>query len=62
MERLIHCYWDGITMVAREGRYCSTPFKGSRGVTQGDPLSSTILNMVADAVIRHWATVAAGEE
>ena len=26
-------------------------------MTQGDPLSPTILNMVMDAVVRHWVTV-----
>ena len=29
-------------------------FKGARGVTQGDPLSPTIFNVVVDAVVRHW--------
>ena len=29
-------------------------FKGDRGVIQGDPLSPTILNVVVDAVVRHW--------
>ena len=29
-------------------------FKGERGVTQGDPLSPTIFNVVVDAVVRHW--------
>ena len=27
-------------------------------MTQGDPLSSTIFNVVVDAVVRHWVTVA----
>ena len=26
-------------------------------MTQGDPLSSTILNVVVDAVVRHWVTI-----
>ena len=33
---------------------------GSRawgGVTQGDPLSPTIFNVVVDAVVRHWVTL-----
>ena len=29
-------------------------FKGTRGVTQGDPLSPTIFNVVVDAVVRNW--------
>ena len=41
-------------MVAREGGYFGKAFKEKRGVTQGDPLSPTILNVVVDAVVRHW--------
>ena len=41
-------------MVARVGGYCGKAFKGERGVTQGDALSSTIFNVVVDAVVRHW--------
>ena len=44
-------------MVAKAGRYFRHPFKGYRGVMQGDPLSSMIFNMVVDAVICHWVTV-----
>ena len=43
-------------MVARAGRYYRTAFRGERGVTQGDPLSPTIFNVVVDAVVRHWVT------
>ena len=48
-------------MVARAGGYYGTGFKGARGVTQGDPLSPTIFNVVVDAVIRHWVTLAVEE-
>ena len=41
-------------MVARAGGYYRTAFGGERDVTQGDPLSLTIFNVVVDAVIRHW--------
>ena len=51
MKRLLRSYWDGITMVARVGRYYCTPFKGSSGVTQCDPMSLTIFNIVIDKVI-----------
>ena len=38
------------------------PFKGYHGVTQGDPLSLTIFNILVDSVIRHWVMVAAPAE
>ena len=51
--RLFWTYWDCLTMVARASRYFGLPFKGNRGVTQRDPLPSTVFNVVVDAVIRH---------
>ena len=48
-------------MVARAGRYYGKGFKGERGVTQGDPLSPTIFNVVVDAVVRHWLDLATQE-
>ena len=49
-------------MVDKAGRYFGRPFKGYRGVTQGKPLSPTIFNVVMDAFIRHWVTVATPTE
>ena len=49
-------------MVVREGRYYGLPFKGYRGVTQCNPLPPTILNMVVNSVIFHWASVVTGED
>ena len=48
-------------MVARGGGYYGTGFKGARGVTQGNPLSPTIFNVVVDAVVRHWVTLVVEE-
>ena len=62
MKRIICTYWEGLTMVAREGCYYATPFKGSRGVTQGNIISPTIFNILVDVVIRHWEMVMAEEE
>ena len=45
-------------MVARAGGYYGDAFKGAWGVTQGDPLSPTIFNVVVDLVVRHWVTMA----
>ena len=44
-------------MVAKLGRYYGAAFKGTRGVTQGDPISSTIFNVVVDVAVRYWFTV-----
>ena len=54
---ILRAYWGKSRMVARAGGYYGTDFKGARGVTQGDPLSPTIFNMVVDAVVRHWVTL-----
>ena len=43
VRRLLRECWDKTTMVARAGGYYGKGFKGGRGVTQGDPLSPTIL-------------------
>ena len=48
-------------MVARAGGYYGTGFKGERGVTQGNLLSPTILNVVVGAVVHHWVTLAVTE-
>ena len=43
------------------GRVLRVRLKVARGVTQGDPLSPTIFNVVVDAVVRHWVTMALDE-
>ena len=53
-RRLLTTYWRRLTMVTRAGGYYGEAFKGARGVTQGDPLSPTIFNVVVEAVVRHW--------
>ena len=53
-RRLLKTYWRRLTMVVRAGGYYGEAYKGERGVTQGDPLSPTIFNVVVDAVVRHW--------
>ena len=55
-QRLLQSYWRRLTIVARSGGYYWKDFKGGRGVTKGDPMSSTIFNVVVDAVVHHWVT------
>ena len=52
--RLLRLYWARLRMVARAGGYYGAPFRGEKGVTQGNPLSPTIFNVVVDAMVRHW--------
>ena len=44
-------------MVVRVGVYYRAAFKEACGLTQGDPLSPTIFNVVVDATVRHWGVV-----
>ena len=44
-------------MVSQAGQYYGAPFKGYHGVTQGEPLSPTILNMLVNAVISNWVAL-----
>ena len=51
----------GYGVGGRVGSYYGKGFKGGRGVTQGDPLSPTIFNLVVHAVVRHWLTITVKE-
>ena len=57
---ILHAYWDRLHIVARAGRYYRALFQGFWWVTQEDPLPSTILNLLVDAVVRHWISLATG--
>ena len=46
-------------MVDQLGRYYGLALQGFQGVTQGDPLSPTIFNVVVDSVVRHWIMLVA---
>jgi len=41
-------------MVCHASGNYGTPFKAGRGVTQGDPLSAKLFNMLVDAVAHEW--------
>jgi Reverse transcriptase (RNA-dependent DNA polymerase) len=54
---LLRTFWDTQQLVVRQAGYHGKPFMASRGVTQGDPASSTIFNIVIDAVVRYWLSL-----
>ena len=39
-------------VVPKAGRFYGRTFRTERGVTQGDPVSPTIFNILVDAVVR----------
>ncbi|EJK51098.1 hypothetical protein THAOC_29764, partial [Thalassiosira oceanica] len=54
MMRLIRTFWDEQKLVCRAAKRYGEPFKASRGVTQGGPLSPKIFNIMVDAIVREW--------
>ena len=57
--RLFRRYWEQLHMVARVGGHYGETFCRERGITQGDPLSPTIFNLVVDVIVRHWESLVA---
>jgi len=55
--RLLRQFWDQQQIVARQGGFYGDPFGATRGVTQGDIISPTIFNVVADAIVRYWLSL-----
>ena len=54
--QLLRQFWVQQQVVAKQSGYFGDPFDATRGVTQGDIISPTIFNIIADAVIRAWLT------
>ena len=54
MLRLISRFWWESKIVCRAAGFYGTLFKARQGVTQGDPLSQTIFNLMVDVIIREW--------
>ena len=50
-------YRGWLRIFARAEGYYGFDFQIFRGATQGEPLYSTIINVVVDAVVRHWVEV-----
>jgi Reverse transcriptase (RNA-dependent DNA polymerase) len=50
--RILKKFWDNLQVVPRQSGYYGSPIPVRHGVTQGDPLSPTIFNIVIDAAVR----------
>ena len=59
---LLRRYWERLKMVAQAGGYFGEPFRIERFITQGNPLSPTIFNLVVEAVVFHWEYLVAEQE
>ncbi len=53
-RRLIRHFWDEAMNVCLASGNYGVPFKSSRGVTQGGPLSAKLFNILVNAVVREW--------
>ena len=56
-RQLLRIYWSRMKMVERAGGYYGAAFMGYRGMTQGNPLSPIIFNVVVYEVVRHRVSV-----
>ncbi len=54
MMLLIRGYWCNAIMVCRAAGNYSTAIKSGCGVTQGEPLSTKLFNILVNAIIREW--------
>jgi Reverse transcriptase (RNA-dependent DNA polymerase) len=56
IQNFIKAIWDGDTMIPKQAGFYGKPFRAKWGVRQGDIISSTIFNIIVDAVIREWSS------
>ena len=52
LHQLLQRYWDGERVVTKSEKYYGRPFSTGRGVTQEDPVSPALFNIIVDAAVR----------
>ena len=52
MAQLLENYWEKQKIVPKSGNFMGWPFGMGCGVTQGNPASPMIFNIVMDAVVK----------
>ena len=52
--RILRNFWDRHWVVTKQARFFGSPFRATRGVTQGDIVSPMLFNLVVDTVLQRW--------
>ena len=60
--RILWTYWGRLTMVAKSVGYHVPPFKGFCEVTQVNPISPMLSNVIVHSIMHHWVTVVSEKE
>ena len=50
IQQLLKRYWDGQRVVKKSGNYFGCSLSTGKGVTQGDPFSPTLFDIIVNAI------------
>jgi Reverse transcriptase (RNA-dependent DNA polymerase) len=53
LSKMLENFWNNLRLVPCQSGFYGRPIRSERGVTQGDPLSPIIFNVVVDAIVRN---------